>query len=74
MEINAAFEKLFRNGQAAYFTDLGKERVEKFINKPVQYYLPWRVVYKADSLTTPCRPVFDASTKNEKEIGRIWWR
>ena len=27
------------------------------------YVIPWRTVYKADSLSTPCRMVFDASSK-----------
>ena len=41
--------------------ELNKEELEKFANKSVQYYIPWRVVYN-DSPTTPVRPVFDASS------------
>ena len=32
------------------------------LSKPLQHWLPWRVVHK-DSVSTPCRPVFDGSTK-----------
>ncbi len=27
------------------------------------YFIPWRTVYKEGSLSTPCRMVFDASSK-----------
>ena len=65
-EIVTAFEKLFRNGHAAYLEDLHVSELSKFINKPVQHFLPWRLVWKADSISTPCRPVFDASTNTRK--------
>ena len=65
-EIKAAFEKLFKNGHAVYLADIEKERLDKFITKSVQHYLPWSLVWKADSLTTPCRPVFDASKNTRK--------
>ena len=29
---------------------------------PVQNYIPWRAVWKENSLSTPCRVVFDASS------------
>ena len=67
-EINAAFAKLFKNGHAMVIKDVDKNRLAQFINKPVQHYLPWRLVWKADSLTTPCRPVFDASTNTKKRL------
>ena len=41
-------------------------RLEKFIQKKVQHWLPWRVVFKPDSLTTSCRPVFDASSNTKR--------
>ena len=65
-EINAAFNKLFKNGHAVCLGDIENKRVEKFIKKSVQHYLPYRLVWKADSTTTPCRPVFDASTNTRK--------
>ena len=65
-EIVKAIEKLFRTGQAIHLPDVYNERLEKFIHKPVQHYLPWRCVFKPESLTTSCRPLFDASTNTKK--------
>ena len=50
-EINIAFEKLFKNGHAVYLSDLDRDTMDKFINKPIQHYLPWRLVWKTDSVT-----------------------
>ena len=30
-------------------------------NSPIQNFIPWRVVWKVNSVSTPCRLVFDAS-------------
>ena len=65
-EIVAAIEKLFRTGQALYLSEVDPFRLEKFIQKKVQHWLPWRVVFKPDSLTTSCRPVFDASSNTKR--------
>ena len=65
-EIIAAVEKLFRTGQAIYLADVEPERLNKFIYKEIQHHLPWRVVFKPDSLTTSCRPVFDASSNTKR--------
>ena len=64
--IQKALEKLFTNGHAVYLHELSKGELDLFIHKPVQFYLPWRVVYKLDSLSTPIRPVFDGSTNTRK--------
>jgi hypothetical protein len=39
------------------------ERVENVDDKKLCYFLPHRAVFKPQSLTTPVRPVFDASCK-----------
>ena len=65
-EIQAAFDKFFKNGHAVFLKDVDSEELIQFINKTVQYFLPWRLIYKADSLTTPCRPVFDASSNTRR--------
>ena len=62
----AAVEKLLRTGQALYLSDVEIERLEKFIHKPIQNYLPWRMMYKPESITTACRQVFDASTNTRR--------
>ena len=57
-----AFKKLIDRGFAVYYEDLNVDQKAKIDSKPVQYYLPWRVVYKT-SVTSPCRPVMDASSR-----------
>ena len=57
-----AFNKLFDNGHAAFLKDLTEEERELFSNKPVQYFIPWRIAF-SDSVTTPARPVLDASSR-----------
>ena len=56
-----AFQKLFTNGHAAFLEDLTPEELESFKNKPTQYFIPWRLAF-SDSVTTPARPVLDASS------------
>lgn len=63
--ILAAFQKLFDKGFAKFMHQLTDEEQQKFANKDPQYFIPWRVVF-ADSVTTPCRPVMDASSRTRK--------
>ena len=57
-----AFAKLFDNGHAGPVHELSDDERNAFCGKPVDYYIPWRVVF-SDSLTTPCRPVLDGSSR-----------
>ena len=56
-----AFNTLFKTGDTRFMNQLTEEELAQFANKPVQYFIPWRVVYN-DSPTTPVRPVLDASS------------
>ena len=56
-----AFKKLFDNKHAKLLRDLPVETVEKILSKKVNHFIPWRVVFK-DSISTPARPVLDASS------------
>ena len=56
-----AFAKLFNNGHAALLKDL-KPEDRGFLDKEIQYHIPWRVVFSS-SPTTPIRPVLDASSR-----------
>ena len=56
-----AFQKLFDNKHAKLMRDLPPDIVEKILSKAVQHHIPWRVVFK-DSVSTPARPVLDASS------------
>ena len=57
-------QKLLDRGHVAAVSDLSDE--EKWRMDQVQgqgYVIPWRTVYKADSLSMPCRLVFNVSSK-----------
>ena len=56
-----AFDKLFKNGHAKLLSELSEEETQ-FLNKEVQHHLLWRVVFSG-SVTTPTRPVMDASAR-----------
>ena len=60
-----AFAKIFENGHAGPVLDLSEEEKLEFCNKPVSYYIPWRVVF-SESLSTPCRPVLDGSSRTRQ--------
>ena len=59
-----AFDKLLKNQQIVLWADLTDEQKQIIEAKPLQHYIPWRIVFK-NSLSTPARPVFDASTKTK---------
>ena len=61
--INKAFEKLRKKGHLKYYEDLSDDQVEKLESAPVGYTIPWDVVWKESSISTPARTVFDASSK-----------
>ena len=58
-----AMDKLFTNGHVSFLKDLPKEQQELILGQPVMYFIPWRVVFKASSISTPARPVFDCSAR-----------
>ena len=62
--ILAAFEKLFKTGDTRFLHQMSQEELSKFVNKPVQYFIPWRIVFQ-DSTTTPIRPVLDGSSNTK---------
>ena len=57
-------EKLLSKGHVINIKDLSETeilRMEIVIGEG--YFIPWRTAYKITSLTTPCRMVFDASSR-----------
>ena len=60
-----AFKKLFDNGHAALLDDLDDDVKKLFLEKDPQYFIPWRLVFKPDSLSTPCRAVLDGSSRTK---------
>ena len=64
--VTAAFQKLIDKGFIIFLEDMTSEQLDKFTNKEVQYYLPWRIQFKPTSASTPVRVVFDASSGTAK--------
>ena len=58
-----AMDKLFTNDHVTLLKDLPLEQQALILQAPVMYFIPWRVVFKASSISTPARPVFDCSAK-----------
>ena len=46
-----------------YNSSKNSPKTSKILDAPVLYFIPWRVVFKASSISTPARPVFDCSAK-----------
>ena len=42
--------------------NLDEEDQDMILKAPVKYYIPWRITWK-ESVSTPVRPVFDASSR-----------
>ena len=55
-----AEHKLQKLGYVEYVRNLTQDQQERLKNHHIQNFIAWRTVWKL-SLTTPCRPVFDAS-------------
>ena len=53
--------KLQDLGHVEFVRNLSIDMQNKLSNNPIKNFIPWRVVWKETSLTTPCRLVFDAS-------------
>ena len=63
-----AFDKLLKNNQMVLWKDLTEEQKKLVEAKSLQHYIPWRVTFKP-SISTPARPVFDASTRTKESQG-----
>ena len=53
--------KLQHLGYVDYVRNLSHEQQRMLADSPIQNFIPWRVVWNENSLSTPCRPVMDAS-------------
>lgn len=63
-DVLASFDKLASRGYLIPVSDLPPDvRAKVTSDHDAGYYIPWRVVFKEGSLSTPCRIVFDASSK-----------
>ena len=53
--------KLQMHGYVDYVRNLPEDIQDMMRNNLIQNFIPWRAVWKEDSISTPCRVVFDAS-------------
>ena len=53
--------KLQSLGHVEFVRNLTPEQQEMLTKNPVQNFIPWRAVWNGNSISTPCRLVFDAS-------------
>ncbi|XP_066917918.1 uncharacterized protein [Clytia hemisphaerica] len=53
--------KLQKLGHVDFIRNLHPNVQNQLAHSPIQNFIPWRAVWKASSVTTPCRVVFDAS-------------
>ena len=60
--IMAAFEKLHSRGYMLYMEDLTEVQRIKLENESLKHFIPWDIAFNPRSLSTPVRPVFDASS------------
>ena len=51
--------KLFDRGHIKFLKDIPEDIQSKFIDKPVQHWIPWRIVHNPKSKSTPVRVVMD---------------
>ena len=63
-EILKSFQKLASNGFVKRYEDLNVQEKARFgQSEGSKHFIPWRVVHKSDSISTPVRLVFDASAR-----------
>eukprot|EP00794_Sanderia_malayensis_P001061 gene1061-biopygen291 len=60
-DIIASEAKLQQLGYVDYVKNMSLETQSMLKNHQMQHFLPWRAVWKGNSISTPCRIVFDAS-------------
>ena len=61
LDVLASHNKLRDKGHVMPLDELPEDVRECALEEP-GYYIPWRTVWNASSLSTPCRMVFDASS------------
>ena len=61
-EVLSSHNKLLLKGHVCKYDDL-PDHIKELVDDGPGYFIPWRCVWKASSLSTPCRMVFDASAR-----------
>ena len=68
-DVIAAEKKLHDLGYVDYLDNLTEIQQEKIRKSVIKYFIPWRPVWNPNSVTTACRPVFDATMPTETGYG-----
>ena len=61
--ISAGFRKLIERKHVIPFDDLTPTQQNNILTAESSYFIPWDVGFKETSVSTPARPVFDASSR-----------
>ena len=61
-KVSKGFQKLIDKGHIVVYDDLSEEDKQLVDSEP-GYVIPWDVGFKMESMSTPARPMFDASSK-----------
>ena len=67
-EVLASENKLQNLGHVDYVKNLSRAQQLKLKENPIQNYIPWSAVWKENSISTPCRIVFNASLPTESKL------
>ncbi len=59
--VRKADKKLMDLGFNDYLDNLSPEERDMILKGPLMHFLPWRLAWNPNSISTPCRPVNDAS-------------
>ena len=62
-EVISSEQRLHELGFVEFVEKLTEDQKVKIRNNHVKHFIPWRAVWNVDSISTPCRLVFDASQK-----------
>ena len=60
-------KKLQDLGFVEFFEKLSNDQKSMILGSSVKYFIPWRAVWNGNSISTPCRLVFDASQKTNSD-------
>ena len=65
-DLKEKLEKLQSRGHIKFYDDLNDDQQRVMSDASVNHWIPWDVAFKDDSLSTPCRPEFDASSRTPR--------